>query len=83
MSLQDKTFIGFYILCGVVCLFLGIMKIIKTKERSEVTDGVLMVLVSFTPGVMLLGMIIVLVGFILIIVEGPSYLISKLKGIKS
>lgn len=41
MVTQDKVFISFYILCGVISSTLSIIKIIKAKDKDEIRDSVL------------------------------------------
>ena len=82
MTPEDLSFIIFYIICGIVALFIGIMKIIKAEKKDDINEGVLLILVSFTPGIMFIGILVLFVGFGILITEGPTWLIAKLKNIK-
>lgn len=83
MNAQDLSFMIFYGVCGLVCLIIGIIGLVKAKTKDEITNAWLTILVSFTPGVVLIGMLLLMVGFFLLISQGPSWLICKLKKIEN
>jgi hypothetical protein len=82
MTNQDLSFIIFYGISSIIGIILSIYHIYKADTHDKVLNGLLGIIVSITPGVLLISIIIILAGIMYIFIFLPTKLISKIKNIK-
>ena len=82
MTGPDKIMIILWVISSLTIIVIGIMAIIHAKDKNTITDGWMAILVGFTPGSLLIGMLALMVGFIFLITEGPTAIISYFKKVK-
>lgn len=76
---EDLVIPIIWIISGIVSLVIGVKGLIKAQNKEEITNAWMIILVSFTPGIVFIGFVLILVGLIMLIIEGPTYLIGKIK----
>lgn len=76
----DAGFI-YCIVCSIIFIGLGIYAVITTKDKEEVINAWLCILVGFTPGAALIITGALFCLFMWLIIQ-PATLISKIKRLK-
>ena len=79
MKSEDKFMLVVWGVSAAIMIFIGAMRIYKAENRSEVTTGWMTIIGAFTPGSLFLGFCALFLGFIFLVVEGPTYIFAKLK----
>lgn len=79
MHTDDILMLCFWGLCSLVGVVAGIGKIIDATDKEEVAYGIIVIVASLSPGIMILGGILVLIGFMWCIIELPTRLIMWIK----
>lgn len=70
---------GVFALIGII---IGVIGIIQAKTRDEIVNPFMVILLSLTPGIVLVGYFLLFIAFLFLIIEGPVYIISKIKRLK-
>jgi hypothetical protein len=87
MKTEDISLIVIYLitmLCMVIYGVLGIIekyKDYKTNGRNykpDYTGEIMTILGGLTPGCILIGCFIIIIGFMTLIIEGPNWLLNKI-----